>query len=97
MSEERRLIDRVVEATETAMTRMQQEMTQMTQRASQAASSNLPVATRDDVARLQASLDRIEAAVNDLTAEMRGRTGAPGGDVTGAGTAEPPPTEPPVG
>ena len=81
MSEERRLIDRVVEATETAMTRMQQEMTQMTQRASQAASSNLPLAT----------------AVNDLTAEMRGRTGAPGGDVTGAGTAEPPPTEPPVG
>ncbi|HEY2869628.1 MAG TPA: hypothetical protein VGJ11_08960 [Gaiellales bacterium] len=39
-------------------------------RAQTAALSQLHLATQDDVARLQASLDRIEAAVNDLAKRM---------------------------
>ena len=36
------------------------------QRAQTAALSTLHLATREDVARMQASLDRIEAALNDI-------------------------------
>jgi hypothetical protein len=39
-------------------------------RAQSAALSQLNLATREDVARIQASLDRIEAAVNDLAKRM---------------------------
>ena len=39
-------------------------------RAQAAALSQLNLATRDDVARIQASLDRIEAAVNDLAKRL---------------------------
>ena len=47
--------------------------------------SQLQVATREDVARLQASLDRVEAALNDLAKRMpeskpRARRGSEAGD-----------------
>jgi hypothetical protein len=77
------MVDRVVEAAELAVARMQQEVAQspvvsatkeraqaMRDRA-QTAVTQLPLATADDVARLQASIDRIEAAVNDIARELR--------------------------
>jgi polyhydroxyalkanoate synthesis regulator phasin len=79
MDDPKSIIDRIAGATEETVARVQQEMSQSTvvnatreratamrQRAQQAAMSQLQVATREDVARLQASLDRVEAAVNDL-------------------------------
>ena len=76
-------MDRITGATEGTVARVQQEMSQSTvvtatkerasamrQRAQQAAMSQLQLATREDVARLQASLDRVEAALNDLAKRM---------------------------
>ena len=76
-------MDRITGATEDTVARVQQEMSQssvvnatkerataMRLRAQQAAVSQLHVATRDDVARLQASLDRVEAALNDLAKRL---------------------------
>ena len=95
MDDRKSIIDRITGATEDTVARVQQEMSQTTvvnaprerapsmrQRAQQAAVSQLQVATREDVARLQASLDRIEAALNDLTKRLpeskpRARTRAP--------------------
>jgi hypothetical protein len=79
MDDRKSIIDRVMEATDATVTRMQQEVAgrpvvsatkeralAVRQRAQTAALSTLHLATREDVARIQASLDRIEAAVNDL-------------------------------
>jgi methyl coenzyme M reductase subunit C-like uncharacterized protein (methanogenesis marker protein 7) len=100
VDDRRGFMDRVVEATEGAVSRMQQEMSSspvvsatleraqaVRQRAQQAAVSNLPLATGDDIARLQAQLDRIEAAVNDLLL----RTTAPASGPTVAEAQSPPP------
>jgi hypothetical protein len=77
------MVDRVIEAAETAVARMQQEVTQspvlsatreraqQVRSRAQTAVTQLPLATADDVARIQASLDRIEAAVNDIARELR--------------------------
>jgi hypothetical protein len=73
------LVERVVAATNDKVNRVQNDVTSVVsatgdratavrQKAQQAASS-LPLATREDVARLQESLDRIEAALADLTAK----------------------------
>jgi hypothetical protein len=83
MDDHKSIIDRITGATEETVARVQQEMSQSTvvnatrerasamrQRAQQAAMTQLQVATREDIARLQASLDRIEAAVNDLAKRM---------------------------
>jgi hypothetical protein len=77
--DQKNIIDRITGATEGTVARVQQEMSQSTVvtatkerasamrvRAQQAAMSQLHFATRDDVARLQASLDRVEAALSDL-------------------------------
>lgn len=79
MDDRKKILDRVMEATDATRTRVQQEVAQspmvsatkeraqaVRQRAQTAALSQLHLATREDVARMQASLDRIEAAVNDL-------------------------------
>ena len=76
-------MDRINSATEGTVQRVQQEMSQntvvtatkerataMRLRAQQAAMSQLQLATREDVARLQASLDRVEAALNDLSKRL---------------------------
>jgi glutamyl-tRNA reductase len=73
------IIDRVMEATD----RVQQEVAArpvvsatkeraiaVRQRAQTAALSTLHLATREDVARMQASLDRIEAALNDISKRL---------------------------
>jgi hypothetical protein len=83
MDDRKNIIDRITGVTEETVARVQQEMSQSTvmnatreratamrQRAQQAAVSQLQVATREDVARLQASLDRVEAALNDLTKRL---------------------------
>jgi hypothetical protein len=83
MDDRKSIIDRITGATEDTVARVQQEMSQRTVvnatkeratamrlRAQQAAMSQLQVATREDVARLQASLDRVEAALNDLAKRL---------------------------
>ena len=73
------IIDKVMEATD----RVQQEVAArpvvsatreralaVRQRAQTAALSTLHLATREDVARMQASLDRIEAALNDISKRL---------------------------
>ena len=79
MDDRKKILERVIEATDATRTRVQQEVAQspmvsatkeraqaVRHRAQTAALSQLHLATREDVARIQASLDRIEAAVNDL-------------------------------
>jgi hypothetical protein len=79
MDDRKKIIERVMEATDATVNRVQQEVAQspmvsatkeraqaVRHRAQTAALSQLNLATREDVARMQASLDRIEAAVNDL-------------------------------
>jgi hypothetical protein len=79
MDDRKKILERVMEATDATRSRVQQEVAQnpmmsatkeraqaVRQRAQTAALSQLHLATREDVARIQASLDRIEAAVNDL-------------------------------
>jgi hypothetical protein len=79
MDDRKKIIERVMEATDATVNRVQQEVAQSPMvsstkeraqavrlRAQTAAISQLNLATREDVARIQASLDRIEAAVNDL-------------------------------
>ena len=71
------LVERVVDATNEKVTRVQNEVNPVVSatrdranavrtKAQQAAGA-LPLATRDDIARLQESVDRIEAALADLT------------------------------
>jgi hypothetical protein len=79
MDDRKSIIDRVMEATDATKNRVQQGVSgspmvsatkeraeAVRHRAQSAALSQLHLATREDVARIQASLDRIEAAVNDL-------------------------------
>ena len=79
MDDRKKILERVMEATDATVNRVQQEVAQspmvsatkeraqaVRHRAQTAALSQLHLATREDVARMQASLDRIEAAVNDL-------------------------------
>jgi hypothetical protein len=83
MDDRKSIMDRINSATEGTVQRVQQEMSQntvvtatkerataMRLRAQQAAMSQLQLATREDVARLQASLDRVEAALNDLSKRL---------------------------
>ena len=83
MDDRKKILERVMEATDATVNRVQQEVAQspmvsatkeraqaVRHRAQTAALSQLHLATREDVARMQASLDRIEAAVNDLAKRM---------------------------
>ena len=82
MDEHKSIIDRVMEARDATMNRVQQGVQNPTvsatkeraqavrQRAQTAALSQLHLATQEDIARIQASLDRIEAAVNDLAKRL---------------------------
>jgi hypothetical protein len=82
MDDRKTIIDRVLEARDATVNRVQQGVQTpsvsatkerahaVRQRAQMAALSQLHLASRDDVARLQASLDRIEAAVNDLAKRL---------------------------
>lgn len=79
MDEERSRLDRVIEAAGERVTRVGQDLVQspvvtatrdranaVANRAQRVALSQMQMATREDVARLQASLDRIEAALADI-------------------------------
>lgn len=89
MDDRKSIIDRVMEARDATVNRVQQGVQSPTmsatkeralavrQRAQTAALSQLHLATEDDVARIQASLDRIEAAVNDLAKRMPDKKPAP--------------------
>ena len=82
MDDRKTIIDRVLEARDATVNRVQQGVQTpsvsatkerahaVRQRAQTAALQQLHLATRDDVACLQASLDRIEAAVNDLAKRL---------------------------
>ena len=71
------LVERVVDATNEKVTRVQNEVNPVVSATrdranhvrsiAQQAAGALPLATRDDIARLQDSVDRIEAALADLT------------------------------
>jgi hypothetical protein len=94
------MMERMLDAAEAAVARMQQEVSQspvvsatkeraqaVRDRAQSAATTQFQLASADDVARLQASLDRIEAAVNDIARELRDArpTSAPGSGQLQAG------------
>ncbi len=82
MDDRKSIIDRVIDARDATVSRVQQGVQSpgvsatkeravaVRQRAQTAALSQLHLATREDVAGLQASLDRIEAAVNDLAKRL---------------------------
>ena len=110
----RSVVDRVLDVAESAMARVQQEMAgspvvaatkeraqAVRDRAQTAAKAQLQLASAEDVARLQASLDRIEAAVNDIALELRGLRGgaepASGQLQTDDDIEGPAQPEPPVG
>jgi hypothetical protein len=86
MDDRKTLIERISEVTEETVSRVQQEVAQrnvvaatreragaVREKAQRAALGQLQLATHEDVARLQASLDRIEAAVNDLAKRVGSR------------------------
>jgi hypothetical protein len=77
MDDERKLFDRLMEATEGAIA----NVTSAAQRAQQSAVQQLPFATADDVARLQATLDRIEAGLNDVNRRLVNLEGRQSGPV----------------
>ena len=89
MDDRKSIIDRVMEARDATVNRVQQgvqspsvsatrERAQaVRQRAQTAALSQLHLATQEDIARIQASLDRIEAAVNDLAKRLPDAKPAP--------------------
>jgi hypothetical protein len=91
MDDRKKILERVMEATDATRTRVQQEVAQspmvsatkeraqaVRHRAQTAALSQLHLATREDIVRMQASLDRIEAAVNDLAKRVpEARTAKP--------------------
>ena len=82
MDDHKSIIDRVLEARDATVNRVQQGVQSPTvsatreraqavrQRAQTAALSQLHLATQEDIARIQAALDRIEAAVNDLAKRL---------------------------
>jgi hypothetical protein len=89
MDDRKSIIDRVMEARDATVNRVQQGVQSPTvsatreraqavrQRAQTAALSQLHLATQEDIARIQASLDRIEAAVNDLAKRLPDEKPAP--------------------
>jgi len=76
------LLERVSRATGDAVGKVQQEVAQPVvsaakaksrsgmRKAQQAALNQLPLATQDDIARLQSSIDRLEAALADVQAQL---------------------------
>ena len=83
MDDRKTLLERVMGATEETVNRVQSEVAQSTvvaatrerasavrQRAQAAALGQLPLATQEDVARLQAQLDRVEAALADIARKL---------------------------
>jgi hypothetical protein len=83
MDDRKTLLERMMGATEETVSRVQSEVAQSTvvaatrerasavrQRAQAAALSQLPLATQEDIARLQAQLDRVEAALADLSRKL---------------------------
>jgi hypothetical protein len=90
MDDRKSIIDRVIEARDATVHRVQHEVTHrpmvsatkeraqaVRHRAQMVALSQLHLASHDDIARIQASLDRIEAAVNDLSKRMPPRQTKP--------------------
>jgi len=70
MNEQKRLKDRVTKVTgEVTPTAVVNATRERAQKASRAARSQLP-ATREDVMRMQDQLDRIEAALADMSQRM---------------------------
>ena len=71
------LIDKVTDATQDAvgpvMAATKERAQAVGRRAQQAAISQLKVVTRDDIVRVEAQLDRIEAALNDLTSRIEAK------------------------
>ena len=75
------LVERVVDATNEKVNRVQNEVNPVVSATrdranavrvkAQSAANSLPLATREDIARLQASVDRIEAALADLSKKQR--------------------------
>jgi hypothetical protein len=84
MDEDRKsLLERMMEATQDTVSKVQREVSQSSMasatkeratavrtRTQAAAVSGLQLATRDDVVRLQASLDRVEAALADIAGRI---------------------------
>lgn len=83
MDDRKSIIDRITEVTEETVSRVQHEVSHrnvvaatreragaVRERAQRAAIGQLQLATHEDVARLQASLDRIEAALADLAGKV---------------------------
>ena len=84
MDEDRKsLLERMMEATQDTVSKVQREVSQSSMasatkerasavrtRTQAAAVSGLQLATRDDVVRLQASLDRVEAALADIAGRL---------------------------
>ncbi len=83
MEDRKTLLERVVEATEGTVIRVQHEVSQSSvmmatrerasaarQRAQTAAASQLSLASREDLERIQASLDRIEASLAELAKRL---------------------------
>ena len=85
MDDERKLFDKLMEATEGAMASLQREVTQASARAQQAARAQLQLATSEDVARLQATLDRIEAGLSEANRRLASLEAAQGGTGTAPG------------
>ncbi|HLK43145.1 MAG TPA: hypothetical protein VKV34_07365 [Thermoleophilia bacterium] len=83
MEDDKSRLDRVIEAAGERVSRVGQDLVQspvvtatrdranaVAERAQKVALSQMQVATREDVARLQASLDRIEAVLADLAGRV---------------------------
>lgn len=83
MDDEKSRLDRMIEAAGDRVSRVGQDVTHspvvtatrdragaVASRAQRLALSQLQVATRDDITRLQAQLDRIEAALTDLARQL---------------------------
>jgi len=83
MDDRKTLLERVMGATEETVSRVQSEVSHSTvvnatrerasavrQRAQAAALSQFPLATQEDVARLQAQLDRVEAALAEIARKL---------------------------
>lgn len=101
MEERKSLLDRVVEATEGTVNRVQSEVAQsnvmsatrerassVRQRAQSAAAGQFALARQQDIARLQASLDRIEATLADISKRLPEKPKATRSRTTKAKSAE---------
>lgn len=83
MEDRKSLLERMMEVTEDTVNRVQKEVSQSSMvnatkeratavrnRTQAAAASQLSLATQEDMARLQASLDRVEAALADIVSRL---------------------------